>query len=305
MKNKILLVGLSIFTMLFFAGCTGNINSEQKAENISLKVGLMPAVDAAPMLIAERQGYFKELGLDVELIVFNNAQDRQSALQTDSIDGAMTDLIAVATNVNGGFDIKATTITSGMFPVLIKKDYEEKKDIKVAMMEVSVTNFLIDQWLSHEYNIEKVFINEIPARLEMIKNGNVDMGLFPEPMAFMGALDGLEKRIYAPKDGYCPDVLAFTAKALSEKAEAIELFHKAYDKAVEDINKDETIAREILIEKLALKPEIKDSMILPEYTETSLPDTDYLRNIISWVEDVLKKDMQIQPEELVERKFVE
>ena len=130
MKNKILLVGLSIFTMLFFAGCTGNINSEQKAENISLKVGLMPAVDAAPMLIAERQGYFKELGLDVELIVFNNAQDRQSALQTDSIDGAMTDLIAVATNVNGGFDIKATTITSGMFPVLIKKDYEEKKDIK-------------------------------------------------------------------------------------------------------------------------------------------------------------------------------
>ncbi|NLM42757.1 MAG: ABC transporter substrate-binding protein [Clostridiales bacterium] len=305
MKNKILLVGLSIFTMLFFAGCTGNINSEQKAENISLKVGLMPAVDAAPMLIAERQGYFKELGLDVELIVFNNAQDRQSALQTDSIDGAMTDLIAVATNVNGGFDIKATTITSGMFPVLIKKDYEEKKDIKVAMMEVSVTNFLIDQWLSHEYNIEKVFINEIPARLEMIKNGNVDMGLFPEPMASMGALDGLEKRIYAPKDGYCPDVLAFTAKALSEKAEAIELFHKAYDKAVEDINKDETIAREILIEKLALKPEIKDSMILPEYTETSLPDTDYLRNIISWVEDVLKKDMQIQPEELVERKFVE
>ena len=164
---------------------------------------------------------------------------------------------------------------------------------------------MIDQWLSHEYNIEKVFINEIPARLEMIKNGNVDMGLFPEPMASMGALDGLEKRIYAPKDGYCPDVLAFTAKALSEKAEAIELFHKAYDKAVEDINKDETIAREILIEKLALKPEIKDSMILPEYTETSLPDTDYLRNIISWVEDVLKKDMQIQPEELVERKFVE
>src|SRR5690606_6892578 len=238
--NKILLVGLSIFTMLFFAGCTGNINSEQKAENISLKVGLMPAVDAAPMLIAERQGYFKELGLDVELIVFNNAQDRQSALQTDSIDGAMTDLIAVATNVNGGFDIKATTITSGMFPVLIKKDYEEKKDIKVAMMEVSVTNLLIDQWLSHEYNIEKVFINAIPARLEMIKNGNVDMGLFPEPMASMGALDGLEKRIYAPKDGYCPDVLAFTAKALSEKAEAIELFHKAYDKAVEDINKDET-----------------------------------------------------------------
>jgi len=313
MKFKTLLEGLLILTMVFSVGCTGGKAPEQgqqetvkeEPKNLSLKVGLMPAVDAAPMLIAEKNGYFKELGLDVELIVFNNAQDRQSALQTNSIDGAMTDLIAVATNVNGGFDIKATTITSGMFPVLVKQGYAEKKDIKVAMMEVSVTNFLIDEWLGNDYNIEKVFINEIPARLEMIKSGNVDMGLFPEPMASMGALDGLEKRIYDPKDGYCPDVLGFTGKALSEKEEAIKLFHQAYDKAVEDINKDESIAREILIEKLALKPEIKDSMILPEYTKAYLPDNAYLEKIISWVEEVLKKDMNIQPEQLVERKFAE
>jgi NitT/TauT family transport system substrate-binding protein len=148
-------------------------------------------------------------------------------------------------------------------------------------------------------------LNEIPARLEMIKSGNVDMGLFPEPMASMGALGGLEKRIYDPEDGYCPDVLGFTSKALTEKAEAIKLFHEAYDKAVEDINKDESIAREILIEKLALKPEIKDSMILPKYIKASLPDNAYLGKIISWVEDVLKKDMNIKPEQLVERKFVE
>ncbi|SHJ30670.1 ABC transporter substrate-binding protein [Lutispora thermophila] len=309
-KTKIALTALLIIAMVFNVGCVGSKAPKQEVDtkepkNLSLKVGLMPAVDAAPMLIAEKNGYFKELGLDIELIVFNNAQDRQSALQTNSIDGAMTDLIAVATNVNGGFDIKATTITSGMFPVLVKEGFAEKKDIKVAMMEVSVTNFLIDEWLGNDYNIEKVFINEIPARLEMIKSGNVDMGLFPEPMASMGALDGLEKRIYDPEDGYCPDVLGFTAKALSEKAEAIKLFHEAYDKAVEDINKDESIAREILIEKLSLKPEIKDSMILPEYTKTYLPDNAYLEKIISWVENVLKKDMNIRPEQLVERKFVE
>ncbi|MGI5999328.1 MAG: ABC transporter substrate-binding protein [Lutispora sp.] len=314
MKIKKILIGILILTMVFTVGCTGSKAPEQEQQqetvteepkNLSLKVGLMPAVDAAPMLIAEKKDYFRELGLDVELIVFNNAQDRQSALQTNSIDGAMTDLIAVATNVNGGFDIGATTITSGMFPVLVKEGYTEKKDIKVAMMEVSVTNFLIDEWLGNDYNIEKVFINEIPARLEMIKSGNVDMGLFPEPMASMGALGGLEKRIYDPEDGYCPDVLGFTSKALTEKAEAIKLFHEAYDKAVEDINKDESIAREILIEKLALKPEIKDSMTLPKYIKASLPDNAYLEKIISWVEDVLKKDMNIKPEQLVERKFVE
>ncbi|MCQ1531580.1 ABC transporter substrate-binding protein [Lutispora saccharofermentans] len=306
--RKLLAVVLAL-SLISLVGCSNSGTPPQavkpeEAKNLSLKVGLMPAVDSAPMFIAEKKGYFKELGLDVELIVFNNGQDRQSALQTNSIDGAMTDLIAVAANVNGGFDIKVTTTTSGMFPVLVKAGYEEKKDIKVAMMEVSVTNFLIDEWLGDKYNIEKVFINEIPARLEMIKSGKADMGLFPEPMASMGALGGLEKRMFDPEDGYCPDVMAFTGKALAEKSEAVELFHRAYDKAVEDINKDENKAREILIEKLNLKPEIKESIALPQFSKASLPDAAYLEKVITWVENVLKKDMQVKPEDLVVREFV-
>lgn len=266
--RKLLAVVLAL-SLISLVGCSNSGTPPQavkpeEAKNLSLKVGLMPAVDSAPMFIAEKKGYFKELGLDVELIVFNNGQDRQSALQTNSIDGAMTDLIAVAANVNGGFDIKVTTTTSGMFPVLVKAGYEEKKDIKVAMMEVSVTNFLIDEWLGDKYNIEKVFINEIPARLEMIKSG----------------------------------------KALAEKSEAVELFHRAYDKAVEDINKDENKAREILIEKLNLKPEIKESIALPQFSKASLPDAAYLEKVITWVENVLKKDMQVKPEDLVVREFV-
>ena len=304
--KRLVLVGLMALTLVFSGGCTTNkeVPEAEKAQNLSLKVGLMPAVDSAPMFLAEKEGYFKDLGLDVELVVFTNGQDRQSALQTNAIDGAMTDFIAVATNVNGGFDLKATTMTSGMFPVLVKPGYEEKKDIKVAMMEVSVSNFLIDEWLSDDYNIEKVFINEIPARLEMVKNGNVDMGLFPEPMASMGALGGLEKRLYDPKDGYSPDVMAFTGKALEEKAEAIERFHQGYNKAVDVINKDDNRARDILIEKLNLNEAIKDSIVLPEYTQASLPDAAYLENIINWVEIVLNKDMQVTADELIEGKFV-
>ncbi len=91
----------------------------------------MPAVDAAPLLLAEKNGYFTGLGLQVELLIFNNAQDRQSALQTQAIDGAVTDLIAVAANVDGGFDIKATAMTNGVFPVLLKEGAEAKKNIKV------------------------------------------------------------------------------------------------------------------------------------------------------------------------------
>ena len=299
----ILLVILVAAAVLSAVGCG---SAEKDAEDLSLQVGLMPAVDAAPVLLAEKNGYFEELGLDVELQIFNNAQDRQSALQTQSIDGAITDLIAVAANVNGGFDIKATTMTNGVFPVLSNEASQNKTDIKVGMMEVSVTNFLIDEWLGDRYKIEKVYINDIPARLAAIQSEQLDMGLFPEPMASMGELSGLEKNIYQPESGFCPDVIVFTGKALTEKEEAIKLFHEAYNKAVDELNSNPQAARDILMEKIPnLKPEIKEKIILPEYTKTSIPDDQYIDKIIQWTSEVMKKELKVKADDLVERKYSE
>lgn len=312
-KTRILLLMTLILTMsLTGVGCGAQESKPQEPEDsgnpqdLSLTVGIMPAVDSAPLLLAEEKGFFEELGLQVELQLFNNPQDRQSALQTSAIDGAITDLIAVATNVEGGFDIKATTMTNGMFPVLSKEGAAEKTDIKVGMMEVSVTNFLIDEWLSDQYNIEKVFINDIPARLAAIGSGQLDMGLFPEPLASMGELNGLIKNIYQPESGFCPDVIVFTGKALEEKEEAIQLFHQAYDQAVVAINEDPNLARDILMEKIPnLKPEIKDKILLPEYTKASLPDDAYIEKVIRWTAETMKKDLTVTPEDLTERKFTE
>lgn len=310
--NRLLALSLCVSTL--FVGCSsGAPTTEQtpapttdETTKQTLKIGVMPAVDTAPIYLAEEKGYFDELGLDLEIVRFNNAGERQTALQTNTIDGAMTDLIAVATNVDGGFDLKATTLTDGVFPVLVREGYKETPDIKVAMMEVSVSNFLIDEWLSDEYNIEKVFINDIPARLEMIKSGGVDMGLFPEPMASNATVDGtLEKRIYTPKDGICPNVMAFTSKALEEKAEAIQLFHEGYNKGVEDLIQNPDAARDTLITNLELNPAIRDTMILPTFTKAHLPGTEYIQKIISWVQENLKQDITVTPDLLVDGKFVE
>jgi NitT/TauT family transport system substrate-binding protein len=285
------------------AGCSPKEDASSKS--MALSIGLMPAVDAAPILLAQEKGYFSDLGLTVELEIFTNPQNRQSALQTYSIDGTMTDLIAVATNVDGGFDIKATTMTNGVFPVLSKPGSGDKESIKVGMMEVSVTNYLIDKWLGDRYQVEKVFITEIPARLAAIGGGDLDMGLFPEPVASMGVLNGLEKTLYELEDGNCPDVIVFTGKALQEKGEAIRLFHVAYDRAVDDINKNPEEALDIIMEKIPnLNPEVRSLIVMPEFTKTSLPDREYIEEIIQWTAAVVKKDLAVDAEALVERKYV-
>lgn len=303
MKCKKLVATLTLIPTLMFAGCSTSSNSPE--ETLSLKIGVMPAVDTAPIYLAEEKGYFDELGLDLTIELFNNAGDRQTALQTHAIDGAMTDLIAVATNINGGFDLKATTLTDGVFPVLVRAGYEETPEIKVAMMEVSVSNFLIDEWLGDDYTIEKVFINDIPARLEMIKSGQVDMGLFPEPMASNGAANGdLEKRIYTPEDGICPNVMAFTDKALTEKEEAIARFHEGYNKAAQDLMENPDEARTLLIEKLNLNPAIQDDIILPTYSLAHLPEEAYIQKIMDWSSETLNQELNLVPSNLIEGKFV-
>ena len=304
MKLNKILTTLVLVPILTFTGC--NAGNGSPDEKMALTIGVMPAVDTAPIYLAEEKGYFDALGLDLTIELFNNAGDRQTALQTHTIDGAMTDLIAVATNVNGGFDLKATTLTDGVFPVLVREGYEETPEINVAMMEVSVSNFLIDEWLGKDHTIEKVFINDIPARLEMIKSGQVDMGLFPEPMASNGALDGtLEKRIYTPEDGICPNVMAFTSTALTEKEEAIRLFHEGYNQAIKDLNENPDEAHTLLIEKLGLNPEIKDDIILPTYNLAHLPEEAYIQKIMDWSAETLNHELLITPNDLVEGKFVQ
>lgn len=296
----------------FVVGCDAENNEKDEAtpavkedENVTLKVGVMPAVDSAPIFLAEEKGYFEELGLDAEIQVYTNAMNRQSALQSGELDGAMTDVIALVNNVENGFDIKVTTSTDGSFPFLINKDFDEnKKDVKVGMMEVSTVNYLADRSLEGKYNVEKVYINEIPARLEMIGKGNLDMAVVPEPMASQGELNGLKKELIENNDAFSPDVMVFTGDAIKNKEEALQLFHQAYNKAVDEIVKNDEEAREILINKLDLKPEIKDKIIMPQYHHARIPSKDYLQGVMEWNEKVIGKKVNVSYEELVDESFV-
>lgn len=298
---KKVVVSMILIIVVLTTGCSKEVNQEK---DLSLSIGIMPAVDSAPILLAEKKGYFEKRGLDMDIQIYTNAVNRQTALQSGKLDGAMTDLIAFVNNVDNDFEIKITTSTDGSFPFLVSKDFTEKDKIKIGMMEVSVSNFLSEQFLKDDYIMEKIFIPEIPTRLEMIVKGKMDMAIIPEPLASMGELRGLEKRVYQNKDDFMPEAMIFTEKAIAEKEEAIKQFHQAYNQAIDDILADEELARQVLIEKLELKPAAKDLITLPDYHHARLPDQAYLNKVINWVEEVQGSKIDLKYEEMVEGKFI-
>ena len=298
MKKKIIFLSLIMLTFSLVM-TIGNVN----AKEMSLKIGIMPAVDSAPILLAQEKGYFAEEGLDIKVDVYTNAVNRQTALQTNKLDGAMTDLIAFVNNVNNDFPVKITTTTDGSFPILVSKDFKEKEEVKIGMMEVSVTNFLAEQFLKDKYKLNKIYIPAIPARLEMLKSGQLEMAVIPEPLASTAELQGLEKRIYKNDYDYMPEAMIFTETALSKKDKEISIFHKVYNKAVKEINEDDQEAREVLIKSLDLPIKIKNLITMPEYHLTRIPSEDYLNKVIEWVEKTDKSQIEIDYNQVVEGKY--
>ncbi|MCL2323031.1 MAG: ABC transporter substrate-binding protein [Oscillospiraceae bacterium] len=306
MKNKKIVWIIALLTIFIsVASCLQGSPIANKG-TAPLTIGLMPAVDAAPIFVALKNGYFDELNLKVDVQVYTNAVDRQSALQSGEIDGTISDLISLINNVSNGFDIKATTTTDSSFPVIVRNGFDEASaKAIVGLMEVSVVNYLADEYLAPKYTLDKIYINDIPARIEMLKSGQIDMAVLPEPMASQAELQGLKKVVYENKDSYSLAMMAFTGKALNEKSDSILLFHKAYNKAVDFINGNESFTRDTLIEKLNINPDTKDLIALPIYKHAQVPDDAFVQKVIDWTSNTLGQKIDLTYEQLIDTRFVQ
>lgn len=280
---------------------TPNAGNEQMVtpeEKVTLRIGVMSAADSAPIYLAEENGYFDERGVDVEIETFTNGATKQSSIQAGELEGSMVSLIQFLNNKAAGLNARITTTTDGVFPVVLSPNFEEKKDVKVGLMEISVVNYLADQYLT-DYNMEKVFINEMPVRLQMLMAGELDMAILPEPMASKAQLNGLEKRVYGESTDYTPNVMIFTQETIDKYPEAVKAFHGAYNQAVAEINANPEVGKAILIDELELDPKVAELMVLPTYNEARLPEEAFVQDVKVWTENLQGKTLELQYEDLV------
>ncbi|HAX73727.1 MAG TPA: ABC transporter substrate-binding protein [Firmicutes bacterium] len=293
------------------AGCSDastNTDVEQETQTNTdqttvIRLGVMSASDSAPILLAQEKGYFEANNVELELEIFSNGATKQSSIQAGELDAAMVSMIQFVNNVNAGLKAKITTTTDGTFPVVLSKNYTEKTDVKVGLMEVSVTNFLADQYLA-DYNVEKIFINEMPVRMQMLMADELDMAVLPEPLASNAELNGLTKKVYGNPDDFTPNAIIFTDEFIENNPNTVANFHKAYNQAVADINENEDLAKDILIEKLELNPEIKDLIVLPTYHQTRIPTEAYLNEVKVWTEELQGSTLNVPYAEVVTTEFV-
>lgn len=290
--KKYLLLAISLICVfaVMVSGC-GNKQSDKELQAVT--VGVMPDIDSVPIIIAQEKGYFAEEGLKVNIQQFKSAMDRDAALQSGNLDGAISDLLAVAFAKSGGFDVKVTAYTDGDYKLIAGKNENvaSPKDLAgkdVAVSKNTIIEYVTDQISASqsmkEDSINKVVIPQIPTRLEMLQNGKLAAATLPEPMGSIAVANGCKFITDSEQLGINPGVMMFTAKCVDNKRAELQAFYRAYNKAVKYLNEhpqDEYM--DLIIEKSGFPAIAKTALKLPKYREAGLPQEKDVVDCMKWM----------------------
>ena len=132
-------------------------------------------------------------------------------------------------------------------------------------------------------NVEKVAIPAMPARLEALKNNQVSAAILPAPFNDTAIADGGKEITTIYNDDINISVTAFLQSVIDEKADAIKNFYKAYDMAVEELNKEGVNKYEdIVIKTVGYSEDMRGKIVLPEFKKNSLPEAEKVQKVFDW-----------------------
>mgnify|MGYP001018723659 FL=1 len=291
MMKRFLAAALSCL-LLLMAGC-GSQPQEKEKKLSKLTIGLMPDTDSIPFIIAAEHGYFAEEGVEVELVPFKSAMERDAALQSGNLDGAISDLLAVIFARSGGFAVHATSYTDGNYNLVAggNSGIAASADLRgkeIAISRNTIIEYVTDEILAvngiEEQDVSKVVIPQIPVRLEMLQSGNLAAAVLPEPMASVAVASGSRYVTGSGELGINPGVIVFSDTSIQEKEASIRAMYRAYNKAVSYLNNTPRAEYiDLVMEKSGFPAPARDALELKPYRAAGIPAPKDVEEAVRWV----------------------
>ena len=314
MKFKKLLTTFMALAMVgTMAGCA-KTETEEVKETKKLSFGAMSSIDIVPIVIAKEKGYFEEEGLDLDFQTFTSAKDRDAALQAGELDGVIADEIAISIYQNSGIDMKITGATNGAWTLVVGKDsgiesLQDLKGKKMAISENTMIDYLSD-YIAEENginssDIEKIAIPAMPARLEALRNKQVDAAILPAPFNDIAIADGGKGLATIDNADIMISAIGFLQDQIDNNEEAIKAFFAGYNKAVEYMkNTDIKEYEDIVISTVGYSEDAKGNIVLPELKTNYLPDVDRVQAVFDWSKNkgIISEDLKA--EDVIVDKFI-
>lgn len=286
----------SLFTLLcLLASCTGQ-GKQQEEQTLKLRVGVMPSVDHLPLVVAWEQFYFDSLGLQVEFVNFNSPMERDATLQAGELDATISDYTTVMLQNQKGLPVQLLFATEGQFSFIASQpsgisSVEALKGKKVGLSSNTVIEYATDKLLADKgispNEVNKVEVQKIPLRLEMLAKGELDAAVLPEPfvsIARQRGLTDLSNGLTVGGETLRITGLAVYTKDLEAKQEALKRLQKAYNRAVDYLNQTPQSAWEhILVAQLRVEEGLAKTMTFAPFSYADRPTKADISAVAEWL----------------------
>ena len=179
---------------VLLAACTPKANQPRK-----VRIAVLPVIDALPIYVAQQEGYFKEQGVEVEIVPVLSAPERDQLMQSGQVDGILTEVVVnmiynkETPQIKTVRFLRTTTVTTPMFRILASKDsgintVADLAGVPIAISEGTVIEYMTDRVLQKAgmapEDIAKVAVPKISDRMAFLDSGQVQAAVMPGSQPF-------------------------------------------------------------------------------------------------------------------------
>jgi NitT/TauT family transport system substrate-binding protein len=265
---------------------------------VTLRIGVLPILEALPMYVALSQGAFAREGLQVEFVPAASAAERDQLMQAEQIDGMINDLVStllynqqqvqivivrfarVASAQDPAYRILASA-GSGITGV------DGLRRVPIGVSEGTVIEYVTDRLLQAEGlaadEIEIVAVPKIPDRLALLESGELQAATLPDPLASLALQAGATLIIddtSHPEFG--TSVLSFRKAIVDQNPEAVRAFLRALETATAEVNADPGKWSTLLTENKLVPAPLLGTYRLPTFPAASVPSEAQYADALDW-----------------------
>ena len=267
-------------------------------EPATIRMALLPILDALPMYVAEEQGYFADENIQVEFIPVTSAAERDQVIQAGQADGMINEILS--TLFYNSEDLEITVVRNArvatpefpQFYVLASGESEitsldDLKGQDIGISEGTIIEYSTDRLLEEsgfaEDEIQTIAVPRIPDRMALLNSGELPAANLPDPLASLAVQNGARVLIddsQFPEYGH--SAISFRNEFVEQNPSAVERFLSAVEKAVDDINSDKDQFSSLLSDRQLVPEPLVGSYTIPDFPDASVPTLSQWNDILDW-----------------------
>jgi NitT/TauT family transport system substrate-binding protein len=280
----------------FLTACGGAVGGP-----VTIRVAVLPILDALPMYVAETEGYYQSEGVQVQFIPVSSAAERDQLIQSGQADAMINDLVSTMLYNKDQIQIQivdfARTATAEFpqYRVLAAKDsgietVEDLKGVEIGVSEGTVIEYTTDRLLESAgfapEDIKTLAVPKIPDRMALLNSGELKAANLPDPLASLAIQQGAKVIIDDSSDPPIGNsVISFRSAFIKQHPQAVRGFLAAVQKAAADVNADKSKWSDLLTEKSLVPAPLIGTYKIPDFPDGGVPTQAQFEDVLAWTHD--------------------